>query len=106
MRDTRPGSGRRTVRLMSDYSVGRPLWDGEGAMDPAASGVSADLAARVYAWQQSSEEDFHYARGWRAAGKAAAYAREGRVLQGLLSAEIGSWAEIELDLWPVPAALQ
>ena len=75
-------------------------------MDPAASGVSADLGARLSAWQQSFEEHFHYERGWRSAGKAAAYAREGRVLQRLVTAEIGSWAVVELDLWPVPASRQ
>ncbi len=89
---------------MSDYSVGWPLWDSDGAMDPAKSGVSPGLAARLNAWQASFEEGFHYEGGWRSAGNAAAYAREGRVLHELLTAEIGWWADVELDLWPVPAA--
>jgi len=63
---------------MSDYSVGWPLWDHEGAMDPAKLDVSHELAARLYAWQEAFEEGFHYEHGWRSAEQAAAYAKEGR----------------------------
>ena len=88
---------------MSDYSVGWPLWNEEGAMDPATSGVSPALSARLYAWQESFEVGFHYERGWRSSNDATGYAREGRLLLRHLQAEIGGWADVELDLWPVAA---
>lgn len=94
---------RQSVRLMSDYSVGWPLWDDEGAMDPSTSRVSPALSARLLAWQESFEEGFHHERGWRSEHDAARYAREGRLLLQHLRAEIGGWADVELDLWPVPA---
>lgn len=95
-------TSRQTVRLISDYSVGWPLWNDDGAMDPTTSGVSAALSARLHAWQESFEEAFHYERGWRSNNEATRYAREGRLLLRHLQAEIGAWADVELDLWPVP----
>lgn len=72
-------------------------------MDPSTSGVSPALSGRLIAWQESFEEGFHYERGWRSSEDATRYAREGRVLLRDLRAEIGGWADVELDLWPVPA---
>jgi hypothetical protein len=88
---------------MSDYSVGWPLWDDEGALHPSAFDLSHELTVRLHAWQQYFEDRFHYRRGWRSADDAAAYAREGRELHRLLTTEIGGWADVDLDLWPTSA---
>ena len=86
---------------MSDYHATWPLWDDVGVKDPSEPDVSAELAARLDAWQESFEQGFHYEHGWRSAEQAAAYAEEGRELQRLLTAEIGRWVYVELDLWPI-----
>jgi hypothetical protein len=39
------------VRLMSDYGAGSPIWVSDGVVSPSMLGVSEDLAARLYAWQ-------------------------------------------------------
>ncbi len=86
---------------MSDYWVGWPLWDHEGAMDPDALDLPAELAARLTAWQEHFEQRFHYEHGWRTPEDAAAYAAEGKALHRLLTREVDRWADVELDLWPV-----
>lgn len=88
---------------MSDYGVGWPLWDADAAMDPAAVELSEGLTARLHDWQGFFEERFHHERGWQSTGDAAAYAAQGRQLRHLLETEIGGWARVELDLWPVTA---
>jgi hypothetical protein len=88
---------------MSDYRVGWPLWDGHGAMDPSALDLPDELAARINAWQEHFEQHFHYDHGWRSPVEAAVYAAEGKALQRLLTATIGDWADVELNLWPVTA---
>ena len=77
---------------------------GCGQLDPSDYELSDDLRARLYAWQDHFERFFHDERGWRSPDDAAAYETEGKALQRLLTAQIGRWAEVELDLWPVPAA--
>ena len=89
---------------MSDYGVGWPLWDSGGAMDQSALALPDELAARITAWQEHFEQHFHDDHDWRSPDDAAAYAREGRALQRLLTARIGEWADVELDLWPVTAS--
>jgi hypothetical protein len=95
---------RRPVRLMSDYGAGWPLWGDRGQLAPSDYEISDELATRLYAWQDHFEQHFDHEQGWRSADDAAAYAAEGTTLQRLLTAEIGRWADVELSLWPVPAA--
>ncbi|GAA0222763.1 hypothetical protein GCM10009539_04960 [Cryptosporangium japonicum] len=41
------------LRLMSDYFCGFPVWDDLGlTTSPEALGVSTQLAARLYVWQE------------------------------------------------------
>ncbi|MFT3898871.1 MAG: hypothetical protein QM728_01315 [Gordonia sp. (in: high G+C Gram-positive bacteria)] len=95
----------RSLRLMSDYSCGWPLW-GEGMRmhgrndDGAHLGLSADTAAALRGWQEFFESRFHWDDGWTEPGDAAAYERTGRELLARLHAELPDYA-IELDLWPV-----
>ncbi|MFI7644129.1 hypothetical protein [Nonomuraea sp. NPDC049400] len=86
---------------MSDYGVGWPLWNSEGAMDPSSLDTPDELAARLNAWQEHFEQRFHYEHGWRSPDDAAVYAEEGKMLQRLLTAEVGRWFNVELDLWPI-----
>src|SRR5687768_1625290 len=95
---------RRSVRLMSDYGVGWPLWSSDGVVSPAVLGISEGLVARLYAWQDFFERRFHHEHGWRSPDDADGYAREGEELRRLLTAEIGSRDSIVLDLWPVTAS--
>jgi hypothetical protein len=88
---------------MSDYGAEWPLWGECGGLDPADPELSDDLRARLYAWQEHFEKRYHLDHGWRSRADAEAYAADGRTLQRLLTAEIGRWAIVELDLWPVPA---
>lgn len=86
---------------MSDYSASWPLWGREGQLSPDDFNLPEDLVTRLEGWQELFEERFHYDRGWRSPEDATAYAAEGRQLQHLLTREIGEWAHVELDLWPV-----
>ncbi|HWS35431.1 MAG TPA: hypothetical protein VN408_22170 [Actinoplanes sp.] len=86
---------------MSDYSVGWPLWDELGAMDPEDFALPAELSGRISAWQEHFEQRFHYEHEWKTPEDAAAYAREGRELHRLLQDAIGDRADVRLDLWPV-----
>lgn len=88
---------------MSDYGVGRPLWDDHGATAPSAFDVPVELAARLRAWQDHFEEHFHFENGWRSAQDATVYVEQGKELQRLLTKELGRSACVELDLWPVAA---
>jgi hypothetical protein len=88
---------------MSDYGAGWPLWGECGQLNPSDHEISAELTARLHAWQEWFERRFDLDRGWRSTGDADAYAEEGRALRRLLVAELGRWADVELDLWPVPA---
>jgi hypothetical protein len=87
---------------MSDYGAGWPLFDDRGALEPSDLDLPAELVARLHAWQEHFEQRFHYDRGWQSTEDAVVYAREGRQLQRLLTAETDGWARVELDLWPVP----
>jgi hypothetical protein len=89
------------VRLMSDYGAGSPIWVSDGVVSPSMLGVSEDLAARLYAWQDYFEQHFHFESGWLSPRDADGYMREGEELRRLLSAEIGSSYRVDLDLWPV-----
>jgi hypothetical protein len=89
---------RPLVRLMNDYGAEVPLFSSDGAVS-----VSGELDLRLRAWQEHFEQQFQYERGWRATSEAAAHAAEGAALRRLLEAEIGRWADVELDLWPVTA---
>lgn len=91
----------RSVRLMSDYGAGWPLWASDGVVSPSELGVSEDLAARLSAWQDYFEQHFHHEHGWRSPSDADVYAREAEKLLRLLTAEIGRENHIYLDLWPV-----
>ncbi|MEH0986267.1 hypothetical protein [Micromonospora sp. CPCC 205556] len=96
-------TNRRHLRLMSDYGAGWPLWDAQGAVDPSAFDISPALTRRLQAWQEHFEEHFHYDTGWQSTEDAAVYAEEGKTLRRLLAIEIGWRADVELDLWPIPA---
>ena len=92
---------RRTIRLAPDYGRGYPLWetstetwDVGTATDPQTYSLSAALASRLAAWQQTWEREFHYecdsdpevAARWHA---------EGEELARLLAAEVADYADIE-----------
>lgn len=92
----------QSVKLMSDYSAGWPLWSAqEGLLAPDSLLLSAQLTADLRAWQELFEQDFHWDHGWRTVEAEVRYSRLAPELLHRLRRELGPTVHVSLDAWPV-----
>ena len=87
-----------TVRLMSDYGAGWPLWAENGLTAASDWELSPALMERLQAWDDLFDGHFHWDRGWRDGGARDAYHRDAPRLLRDLERELPH-ANVELHLW-------
>lgn len=90
------------IRLAPDYSAELPLWgEGFGNIAWQFTKFSPGLLDRLAAWQRAFDENFRWDSGWRSSMVKEAWAREAKRLETDVRAELGSRAELDVDLWPL-----
>jgi hypothetical protein len=95
---------RRTVKVMSDYLCGWPLWLAGGVVGDWFAeevGLSPQLRRDLVAAQAFFDERFHWDGGWRDPADASRYADQMVDALFRLRRELGNEWVVELDLWSV-----
>lgn len=87
------------VTLMSDYGAESPLWVG-GMIYPARLGLSAELSARLLAWEEHFLAHSDDERGWSSADREW-YAEQVAELAHSLRQELPRGAVVHVNLWPL-----
>src|SRR3954454_11805429 len=96
---------RRSVRVMSDYGCGWPVWLDDGGVVGDSFAVqhhlSPELCRDLLAVQEFFDERFHWDSDWRDAGDDSRYAAQMVDVCFRLGRELGAGWTVQLDLWPV-----
>jgi hypothetical protein len=90
------------VRISPDYSAPSPLWPSADETDAL---VSVDLLARLIAWQEGFDANFHWETGWRSEPAKVRWAEDADVLVAELREALEGKAELTVDLWPLSPRL-
>jgi hypothetical protein len=62
------------------------------------------LLDRLAAWQEEFDSNFHWQQGWRSEDARDRWANEAQDLARDVRAELGTRAELFVDLWPLQDA--
>jgi hypothetical protein len=90
------------VKLGPACMADLPLWgEGFGNIAWQFTKFSPELLDRLAAWQREFDADFHWEAGWRSAAARDHWAHEAADLASAVRAELGTRAELVLDLWPL-----
>jgi hypothetical protein len=88
------------VTLAPDYHAKLPL-GGEGELAWQRTKFSPRLLDRLAAWQEEFDSNFHWQRGWRSQDMRDRWANEAQDLARDVRTELGTRAELFVDLWPL-----
>jgi|SRR5215831_20845559 len=88
------------VTLSPEYSAELPL-GGEGQLPRQRTKFSPELLDRLAAWQKEFDSNFHWEKGWRSNDVRDRWASEAEDLAAAVRAELGTRAELVVDLWPL-----
>jgi|SRR5450432_3652770 hypothetical protein len=87
------------VTLEPDYSAKLPLSGGGLAWQRTK--FSPGLLDRLATWQEEFESNFHWEKGWSSKDARSRWGREARDLAADVRAEMGTRAELVVNLWPL-----
>jgi hypothetical protein len=92
----------RVIRFAPDYMAELPLWgDGFGNIACQYTKFPPGLLDRLAAWQREFDDNYHYETGWRSPAVRDRWAREAQDLAAAVQAELGTRADLDVDLWPL-----
>jgi hypothetical protein len=101
---------RRVIRIFPEYGSDGPLWDGTPepndfpyVLVPTDLGLSRNLSDRLTKWNQFWADNFGACEGWASATAREAWRVEGSEVVAELTSEIGSFADIKYEPWPLKA---
>src|SRR5215472_2845419 len=89
------------IVLAPDYMADLPLWGDGGNIAWQLTKFPPELLDRLTAWQEEFDANFRHERGWRSAAVRDHWVHRANDLAAVVRAELGTRAELVLDLWPV-----
>jgi hypothetical protein len=90
------------VILSPDYMADLPLWRGDGGrLAWQITKFSPELLDRLASWQKEFDSNFHWDNGWRSTTARDRWAAGAQDLAAEVRTQLGSRAELIVDLWPL-----
>jgi hypothetical protein len=101
---------RRVIRVFPEYGIDGPLWDATPepndfsyVLVPADLGLSSRLSDRLMQWNQFWADNFGAFEGWASSSARESWRAEGVEVVAELTSEIGYFADIKYEPWPLDA---
>ena len=90
------------IRLAPDYSAELPLWgEGFGNISWQFTKFPPELLDRLAVWQREFEDNYDSLTGWRSVAIRDHWTNTVEDLAADLRAELGTRAQLVVDLWPL-----